>query len=197
MDAREPLREWIRAICRRLEITPTELARRIGTAPSTMTRFLNDENAGMLRGSTISRIAELPDVPPPPIGQPQSGFAERDAQPLDGPPRRIQAAIEALGVGRPGVDAWQIHTAALALAGILPGDIAVTDMHAEPVEGDVVIAQDYKWSTGQAHSVWRLYTPPYLVCAATSHTPTKPMLVDHDRVVIKAVVTAVLRVRDQ
>ncbi len=55
----EAIRRWIAAVCRRLNTTPTELARRADLAPSTVNRFLsgNSKNNNV-SASTISKLTE-------------------------------------------------------------------------------------------------------------------------------------------
>lgn len=67
---REEIRAWLRGALKKLEETPTGLARRAGVAQSTLTRFLNSDEAPMLGLRTITKIAHAADINP--IGMPSS-----------------------------------------------------------------------------------------------------------------------------
>jgi SOS-response transcriptional repressor LexA len=80
-------------------------------------------------------------------------------------------------------------------AGYMPGDILIVDLNAEPERGDCVCAQLYRWQVGTAETIFRIYEEPYLLAATRHPDLRKPLLVDNDRVVIKGVVTEILRAR--
>lgn len=199
---REQLKAWLRAALEKTSETPTGLARKSGLAQSTLTRFLNSEDAPMLGLRSIAKIAHAAGIEPiglpmPPNHMPTaSGFSEADGEPY----RHVGAtpldlAIEALIDGRDATDPWRMKSRVLETAGYLPGDVLIVSLNERPQPGDVVCAQSYRWSEGRAETVFRFYEPPYLVAASRDENVRKPLLVDNDRVIIKGVVLAVLRVR--
>jgi transcriptional regulator with XRE-family HTH domain len=198
---REELRAWLLNILKQTRETPTALARRAGVAQSTLTRFLNNDDAPMLGLRSISKIAHAAGVPP--IGVPAKdapainvGLTEGDGQPFAAPQRsKMARAIDALIDGQSAVDPWIIRSRALEDAGLLPGDIAIVSLNALPRPSDVVCAQFYRWSEGKAETLFRIYEPPYIIAASRDLDLRRPLLIDNDRVVIKGVVTAVLRIR--
>lgn len=155
----------------------------------------------MLGLRTIAKIAHAAGVSP--IGLPAREMATPavSLQEGDGEPFSIQARskmariIEALVDDQPAVDPWLIKNRALEDAGVLPGDIAIVNLNEVPQPSDVVCAQVYRWSEGKAETLFRIYEPPYIIAASRDSEMRRPLLIDNDRVVIKGVVTAVLRLR--
>jgi transcriptional regulator with XRE-family HTH domain len=106
------------------------------------------------------------------------------------------AALAALADGR-NCHPWLIRGRALVLAGYLPGDLVLVDHDInDPKRDAVVCAQVYDWEAASARTVLRLFAPPYLVAASPDPAYRKPELVDGDRVMIKGVVVASIRVVD-
>lgn len=105
----------------------------------------------------------------------------------------LTRAIDALIGDRPATDPWTLHTRALEGIGYLPGDILIVSLNMTPNAGQVVCAQEYRWSEGKADTIFRIYEPPYIVAASSEAAFRKPLLVDNDRVVIKGVVIASIR----
>lgn len=81
------------------------------------------------------------------------------------------------------------------LAGYLPDDIVVVDHNRRDAKaGQVVVANLHDWSLEKARTIIRLYEPPYLVAASADPAHRKPVLVDHNQVMIMGVAVALLRV---
>lgn len=206
-SAMEPTRDeiiaWLQAILARTGETPSALARRAGLATTTLTRFLNDPDADMLGLRSIAKIAHVAGAVPigaPMPGAPRSmGLAEGDALPYADYPQKSasEPAVAALIAGRNAVDPWVLRSAALAAVGYLAGDILIVELNRLPAAGNVVCAQVYNWAARTAETVFRLYEPPFLVAQpidpALAASLRRPLVVDNDRVVIRGVVTASLR----
>ncbi|WP_424956372.1 LexA family protein [Hyphomicrobium sp. 1Nfss2.1] len=199
--SREDIRAWLNQVLRKSGESATALARRAGIAQSTLTRFLNDDEAPMLKLRTITKIAHATGEQPI-ISV--SGASGRPAQALEEGAKRyeaeedspITAAVSALIGDKKAADAWELGTGAgLELAGYFPGDILIVDLNETAQPGDLVCAQDYRWSEGKAETVFRFYDPPYLTTPSREEGLRKPLLVDNDRVVIKGVVIGSLRPR--
>lgn len=129
----------------------------------------------------------------------QPGFSDGDAAPWIGKASEaemIEAIAAAFGGGKPGIDVWQVRSAAMALNGLLSGDFLLVDSHQSEMcrAGDVVVAQNYDWQTGSAISVIRRYEPPVLVSASTNPDDQRVLVVDGNNVVIKGKVIASWRV---
>jgi transcriptional regulator with XRE-family HTH domain len=194
--SRDEIRRWIRDILSQTGQTPSALARKAGIASTTLTRFLNEQDRTVLSFRSISKIAHAAGVPPIGLNTAQPRSSAEDAVPYDGAadlmPSRM-AAIQALISDRAAASLWLVQSHALENAGYLPGDILIVDLSRKPEAGDVTCVQVYQWSKGKADTVFRIFEPPYLV--AVSHDPSirKPLLLDNERVIIKGVVTEMLR----
>lgn len=203
----DELRTWLRRVLEHTGDTPTSLARKAGVAQSTLTRFLNSDDAPLLSTRSISKIAHAANYNPPGIAHGPSaavraithvsGLQEAEAAPYKhggASQSQLDGVIAAILAGRNATDPWVLRSAALVDAGYLPGDILFVDLSRKPEDGDLVCAQVYKWSKGTAETVFRFYDPPYLVAATSSRDLRRPLLVDNDRVIIKGVVTESLRI---
>jgi lambda repressor-like predicted transcriptional regulator len=209
MDLRESQRAWLKDMLRRSGTSATHVARKAGLASSTLTRFLNsDEANNALSSRTIASIEQVlrefshntvphkAFKPQPPMLKKETGFSEGDSDayiPSHNDP--LKAAIEAFIDERDSVDPWVIKTRILEMIGFLPGDIAFVDLNGVPHAGDVVYAQVYDWRTMTAETIVRIFEPPFLVSASLDVKSRKPTLVDSDNVVIKGVVIGMIRPR--
>jgi hypothetical protein len=207
---RETLHGWLVETLAKSGETPTALARRAGVAQTTLTRFLNREDSSMLGLRTITKLVHATGSAPPGMSMPEAparspasasggqGFgeeqaeAERFGRPTDAQ-TPVDKALLALIAGRVAADVWILKTSALIDAGYRPGDFVIVDLNRQPRAGDVVCAQVYRWTAGTAQTVFRIYEPPYLVAANGDATLRRPLVVDNDQVVIKGVVTHLLR----
>lgn len=199
MEKTWDMRDWIPAVARHLNMTPSELARRSKLAPSTITRYLNDTSrTATITERSIQMIESysgvsrhrMPGVALPP------GMAEPDAAPLDpGEPIKgwCKAAIDEARKGRNGVDPWVMRGRALDLEGVLPGDILLVDLNRRPAPGDIVCAQVVDYVSGAAETIFRLFQPPYLIAHSAKLGPVRPEQVDEVRVSIRGVVEGLIR----
>lgn len=155
----------------------------------------------MLSLRTIAKIAHVAGIEP--IGFPAKkstsvvvGLSDGDGEAYSATPRsKIARAIDALIDNEPAVDPWLIKSHALEDAGLMPGDIAIVNLNEIPQPNDIVCAQSYRWSEGKTETLFRIFEPPYIIAASRDLDLRRPLLIDNDRVVIKGVVTAVLRIR--
>lgn len=192
---------YIHEVLRRTGWTQTELAKRAGLDPSTLSRFLgNPEGGQSLRASTLRRIETVTGLPfgnaaaERPAAEP--GFAEAEASPVDGQSSDVVALVLAqLSGSSTNIDAWQLNSRALELAGHKPGDFLFVRLGETPLRGDVVCAQIYDWTRNKAETVFRLFEPPYLVSATTDPALFAPHAISSDSVVVKGVVLHSLRSR--
>lgn len=197
---RDEIRAWLNSVLTKTGDTPSALARRAGLATTTLTRFLNDPAAPMLQLRSIAKIAHVAGVQPigvPAFSQsntPARGMTEPEGLPIIDTEDQLAEVLRLLVGGRNAADPWRLTTRALEEAGYLPGDIIIVDLNRLPVAGDVVCAQAYKWAEGKAETVFRLFEPPYLVAASRDLALRRPLLVDNNQVIIKGVVTEMLRV---
>lgn len=104
----------------------------------------------------------LPGPTAPALAEPDAAPFVRDAA----SPERAIARI--LGATRPGIDLWRVNSGAMALGGMLVGDLFLLDTHQHDAcqAGDIVIAQIY--SDHGASTVLRRLEPPVLVAASTT-----------------------------
>jgi transcriptional regulator with XRE-family HTH domain len=198
---REEIRAWILRVLDKTGMSATALAKKAGVAQSTLTRFLNDDDAPMLGLRTIAKIAHAAGEQPiigvsGPSGRQAQAFEEAAKPYKADAGSGIELAIRALIGDRKAADPWELGAnAGLELAGFLPGDILIVDLNETPEPGDLVCAQDYRWSEKKAETVFRFYDPPYLTTPSREERLSKPLLVDNDRVAIKGVVIGSLRPR--
>lgn len=197
---RDDMRAWLRAVLLHLGWTGLDLSRRIGVAPSTVNRFLNDPEAThRLSPKTLRQIAQVTGFEPMAMpGHAGGRLEEPDAAPyIAGPAsdQRLSTAVAAATAGRNAVDPWVLKTRALEAAGYVPGDVLIVDLNARPEPNDIVCAQVYDWRRGRAETVFRIYSKPYLVAASSDPAHLKPLVVDGDGVVIKGVVIQSIRGR--
>lgn len=193
---------WIRAVERYLGVSTTELARRAKLAPSTLQRPLNDKGwTGMVSGKTLAAVADAAGLRPLEFPNPTIGLNEPEAVPFvyderaDAIASNFDRAIRELVRGRNGRDAWVMHSYALELAGVLPGDVLIVDMNLTARPKDIVCAQLYQWSAMKADTVFRIYEPPYLMTSSMRYGTQKPVPVDDQDAVIKGVVDGIFRRR--
>lgn len=209
-DAAEKLRtrqrEWLQRVLIEKGIKPTPLAKTLGVAATTLTRKLNDpDDTAILSDLIVRRIADHLKVQVPnfldddlPAVHSRRGFAETDATPYLPEPGLDGDLIQIIHrmTDRPGVDPWRMRGRALECMAYLPGDIMLVDLNAEAQPGDIVCAQVYDWTDhSNSRTVFRVYTPPFLVAAGPGEAYRAPFLVDNSNVVIKGVVIASLRPR--
>jgi len=200
-NSRETQLAWVRAILAHLGVSATELAKRAKIAPSTLQRPLNDpEWTSMLSGRTMAAIGEVAGLRPLEFPSRARGMTEPEARPYVYDQARDAAdnfdrSVRELCQGRAGRDPWVMRSYALELSGVLPGDIMIVDLNIQPAPDDIVCAQIYDWSGSKTETVFRLFDPPYLVTNSVRAGREKPLAVDNSSVVIKGVVTTILRNR--
>lgn len=179
--------------------TASGLARKAGLATTTLTRFLADDGSPMLGLRSITKIALAAGLPPPfavPVDLAQG--TRDDALPFAaGPGSRAAAVLAALQASGNGTMALQVKSRVLEQRGVLPGDVVIVDHTARASAGNLVCAQAFRWSEAATDLLLRVYEPPYLLAAAAdpelAQQARRPLLVDNERVVIKGVVVACLR----
>jgi SOS-response transcriptional repressor LexA len=112
----------------------------------------------------------------------------------------VHAILQAVIGDRSSAEPWQLDTRALEAAGYLSGDIVIVDMSRKPTIGDVVCVQLHEWSKREASTIFRVYEQPYIVAAPSDPDVRsklrKPLLIDNEHVIIKGVVTDLLRLTD-
>jgi transcriptional regulator with XRE-family HTH domain len=191
-------RSYIRDVLTRTGLNQTELAKRAGLDPSTLSRFLSSQAGPTLRPNTIRRIEQVTglsfgaeEARPPAQAL---GLAEPEAQPLaPDAPDLVTLMLTHLRDGNSSVDAWTLKSRALELAGFRGDDILFVKLGATPLKGDTVCAQIYDWAAGRTETVFRIFDPPYLISATADPRLFAPYRLDDDRVAIKGVVLHSLR----
>lgn len=199
MRPQDTTRAWLRYVIEHSgNPSIRQLAIRSKVDPSTLSRFLNDEDVDHdLSRATVDKIGKSTGIP---FGahvdgrKPMAFEEEAAAYQIDRKSNdpRINDAIRYLLQGQPGLDPWVLKTRALELAGYLPGDVVLVDLNAEPEDGDAVVAQHYDLRT---ETVFRIYQKPYLVAAAVDRVTRPPLVVDDRRVMIRGVIIATFRQR--
>ncbi|MCW5697945.1 MAG: hypothetical protein KIS96_14590 [Bauldia sp.] len=194
--------DWVKAIMAHLGVTSANaLALLAGINPANIQRPLSENYKGKFGVDTIAKIAAAAKVRPMEFPNRPSGLAEPEASQFvfdmgkDAIDSNVDRAVRELTRGRNGRDPWVIHSHALELSGILPGDVVIVDLNMQPHPKDIVCAQIYQWSTMRAETVFRVYEPPYLLTNSMRFGTSKPLLVDGNEVIIRGVVDGLFRRR--
>ncbi|WP_127523641.1 helix-turn-helix transcriptional regulator [Mesorhizobium sp. Z1-4] len=196
-------KEWLRAVARYMNMSPSQLALNAGLAASTVTRYLNDGTGTLtITGRSLDKISSYTGIPKHvfPGQRKLPGFGESEAVPYDKHseerlPAWVEAAIAAHKSNRPGVEPWVMRGWALDLLGVYPGDVLMIDQNRRARAGDVVCAQLTDLATGRAETVMRRFEPPYIVTHSAKTGPSRPEPVDDERVVIMGVEVGIIRPR--
>lgn len=191
-------RAWLQEIIKATGITASQIATASGVSDTTLTRLLNNPDyEGTLTQIVIDRIKDTYRVSgPEDYGGRRTallGFAEGERIDPAAEAPAMARALKELLTGRNAVEAWRLKTSALEAAGYLPGDVVLVDLNATAQPQDAVSAHVYDWKGGGAETVWRIFTPPFLVGASNDRTAYKPLLVDNDRVIVKGVIVEMVR----
>lgn len=201
--ARKTQCDWLLSLKAKTGLSMTEISRRAGLHPGTLNRFLNDDERGAtLHAQTITAVANAVGMAPPGGstfgGETPAvlrGLRESDAEPYaatSGDPRA--EAVKALLAGKAARVPWEMRSRALEMEGYKPGDVLIVDLNEPARPGDVVCAQIYDWQNHAAtQTVFRVYEAPFLVSGSFERTDRRPRLVDGETVVIKGVVTDMVR----
>jgi transcriptional regulator with XRE-family HTH domain len=149
-----------------------------------------DERAATERRK--DEIVVTPHVTKPPTARPFSGFGEGDEATAyivdEVKPSQVDLAVTKILRDRPNAHAVVMTTDILALRGIHPGDVLVFDL-GDPKPGDIVRAQIVDLELDATRTVFRIYKPPYLLCAPRNPAPAPLERIDDENVIIRAVMT--------
>lgn len=197
-------RDWLRRLPDMTGQSYTAIANELKIAVSTLTRPLREDDPGIStpRQSTIDKIVERYDVPPPQfapgsiVGRIPRGITE-DARPYEPVGEAEGEAIRLMMRGAGGnIAPWIVRSRALELAGYLPGDVVMVDIGKQPKPGDVVCAQVNIDQRGTTDTIMRIFeragAAHILVTASVDPTLRVPLAVD-DRVAILGVVVGMIR----
>lgn len=190
--------KWFKAQQRRVGVTAEDIARRMGRARSNVSHILNGKQRMSLEWAQafadvlqvpVAEVLERAGTAKIVARQIAPGFSESDAAawiPQGAEDRQVPTMAAAMGQ-RPGVDVWQVRSAALALMGYMPGDYMLVDTNAaeRARAGDVVVAQVYDNAKGSATTVLRRFEPPVLVAASMADEDRRVHVVDGVNVVIR------------
>jgi DNA-binding phage protein len=187
------VREWLLEVMRRTGMKATPLAKKVGLAPSTLLRALDEDNPSALERRSIKKIVDHFGVPAPQFADAQSGphhgFEEPDLVLPDASPQLFCGVLL-----EPNQYVKIVNTRAAELVGYLPGDSVLFDMSVSPRAGDIVEAQVY--GVRDAETIFRYFDPPYLVVRTADPSANhKPQLVDGERIKIVAVALRSMRER--
>jgi transcriptional regulator with XRE-family HTH domain len=199
MQEKPDQRSYILNVLARTGWNQSELAKRAGLDPSTLSRFLSSpQGSQSLRPATLRRIAQVTGLAfgeePVSTAPASGGFSEGEAQLVaDDAPELVNTVLEALRSGGRPVDAWQLQSRALELAGYRPGDTLFVELGAQALKGDVVCAQIYDWTANRTQTLFRMFEPPYLVSATQDIALLRPFSLQDEHVLVKGVVLHALR----
>lgn len=189
---------WIAAMVERMGLSRTEIARKAGVSPSTLSKFENDaDNIAQLEAMTVTKLEAATGIFLATFDRPLAGgLAELEAAGYEAGAASdpVTRAVAAMVAGENSLVPWRLETRAIELSGYLPGDVIIVDLNAHPHDGDVVCAQVYDRS-GTAVTVFRIYQKPFLTSASNVRPPLRPLIVDDNHVQLRGVVVASFRPR--
>jgi transcriptional regulator with XRE-family HTH domain len=198
-------KDWFRDRLRAANLTTEDVARALRRDRAVVSRILNGRQKPSLEQAQIIadlfgvdvgevlRRARLLDARSAQTLAP--GFSESEAAPWKGQDRADdpnRTIARALGGDRAGVDVWRMKGSAMALGGLLSGDMMLVDTHQadRARAGDVVVAQIYDNRIGHAVTVVRRMEPPVLVASSASPEDWRVHVVDGVNVVVMGRVIA-------
>jgi transcriptional regulator with XRE-family HTH domain len=186
-------------------VTQTELARLLGRDKSVVTHLLQGRR--QLKADEATLIARLLGVPVAELlgvggeSYAQSGVEEGGLIPFHHAPQKARRRPQV--VQRDGkyflaekagssekAFALEVHDDSLNLAGILPGDIVISELDAACRAGDIVVVQHYHKSG--AETLVRRYEPPFLMSHSTNPA-WRPLNVGEDDVRLVSPVKRLVR----
>lgn len=203
--------KWFKQQQKKAGVTAEDIARKMGRARSNVSHILNGHQRMSLEWANafaevlqvpLADVLEKAGVTDAPTAQraTQRGFAEGDAVAwqTDSPSQAetIKSLAAAFGYDKAGIDIWRVQSQAMALGGMLAGDLFLLDTHqSERVrQGDIVVAQIYDNRLGTATTVLRRFEPPVLVAASADPADGRVHVVDGVNVVVRGKVVASWRV---
>ena len=203
---RERQIEALNDLLRRHGLKATQIAKRAGVSPSTVTRKLTPEDSSVFDTATFARLFAAVGEEPPALVSGALAPALPASAPADGreiAPFRpndvgedIDVAVRATIAGRQHLSAWTVQTRALDGLGYRPGDVVVVNASEPPRSGDVGAASllDLQ-SPNRAQSVLRVYHDNELIASSSEPAYLKPIPVDSRWVTIRGVVEMLFRPR--
>lgn len=200
-DLRAQQLAWLDNIISSSGLTLTDIARRAGLNPSTLSRFhANDDSGHTLTSRSVKKIEDATGVPAyeQRIRPSMAFFSEEEGEPYIFNEKTQDIMIHALRAvadRSKAVELWTLKTTALSAAGFDRGDVVVVDREEKVRPGDAVCALKFDHRRGISETVFRVYRTPYLLTALADGQPGLPDIVDNENVVIKGVVVGGCRMR--
>lgn len=176
-EARRAKLRWLRQVIQQSGRAPSAIANAAGLSASTLTRAVKPDYQGDLYDHTITKVAAVLRVQPPPeLGVEELALKEPDVEPYEPNPDTDPDS---------NLEWWIVRGDGMTLAGYLPGDRIEVEPADKAEKGDVVLAQVYD-NAGGAETVLRVFDAPFLTARCLS--PPDPVLVDGHRAVIMRIV---------
>jgi transcriptional regulator with XRE-family HTH domain len=161
-------------------VTQSELAQILGRDKSVVTHLFQGKR--MLKADEALRIAkrlgvsveEVLGSPTPALAE---GFEESPLIPFQSAPQKLkrhpqvvqkagQYFLDAQSSPSPKAFALEVRDDSLNLAGILPGDVIISELDVACRAGQIVVVQHYKGAG--AETLLRKYEPPFLLAHSTN-----------------------------
>lgn len=201
-DLREQQIAWLENITVSSGLTLTDVARRAGLNPSTLSRFYSNNQSGhALTARTVKKIEDATGVPAyeQRLRPALAFFSEEEGvvyDPASGTGGFLLHALEAVAQKAQGVELWTLKTPALSAVGHNAGDVVIVDRTEQPRSGDAVCALKYDHRRGIAETIFRIYRTPYLLTALANGQPGLPEIVDNENIILKGVIVGSFRLRN-
>lgn len=196
--------KWFKAQQRKAGVTAEDIGARLGKDRSLVSRiYVGRQRMKLDEAKIFAEVLQVPldevlrraGVADGPTAQVLTyGSAHGDAGkwlPQQGDNRHIAEIAQAFGA-RPGMDIWEVHSAAMSLQGIMPGDFMLVDVEApeRAKAGDIVVAKVYDKPRGEASTILRRFEPPVLVAASADAEDQRVYVVDGINVILQGKVKA-------
>jgi transcriptional regulator with XRE-family HTH domain len=168
-DQQDIYREWIKNICSSYNVTATEIARRIGVSPSTITRQVKLGWTKSPQLKTLRSISSSFGVPVP-----QELVSNQMKAENVGPEvQEIQSTT--IGTLPNVIIQVRVERNVLTSAGCIIGDKLTFESAISPMSGDIVLAEVLGYGTNATNKIIRILLPPYLVAAEVGRPTIRPM----------------------
>nr|WP_177236311.1 helix-turn-helix transcriptional regulator [Albimonas pacifica] len=198
---------FFKKLQRQMGVTNDDLARKIGRDRTVISRIYSGERK--LKPEEVSAFASLLQIPIDLVLE-KAGLHHPAAKAMAGRSAHPSSELEEydwtgvrnsdeyfslFGIAGAHRTAWIVKTEHMILGGYKPGDCLVSDrLKAETAKrGDDVLAEVLDIATGNASLVLRRFEPPIIFALSARPDFARPMVVDHERVVIKGVVACMWR----
>jgi len=180
---------------KRMKLTQAELAERVDISPGYLSLLVSGKKKPSLK--VLENIASTLQLSPgelydePPLRPP--GFREAEAEPFRHSGQNIGISLaRILAPNAKKAETYTVKRAAVNF-GMAPGDLLITDIGAEPADGDIVLVNRYDPETDASTTLIRCWASPWLVGDPQDPEPLMKLSDDDQNIALLGVVRGVAR----